>query len=57
MNEQLLEPVKFYENTGKQLHHDNANDFFEELLKKSHVNEEENRETVKKYNKEQAKAN
>ena len=57
MNEQLLEPVKFYENTGKQLHHDNANDFFEELLKKSHVNEEENRETVKKYNTEQAKAN
>lgn len=52
MNEQLLEPVKFYETVGKQLHEDNAKAFFEDLLQKSAVNEEENRATVKKYDAE-----
>lgn len=49
MNEMLLEPVRFYENTGKQRHEDHAKEAFEELLKRSGVNEEENRLTVKLY--------
>ncbi|MBQ8408507.1 MAG: hypothetical protein IJY39_06535 [Clostridia bacterium] len=56
MNEQLLEPVKFYENTGKRLHENNAKEFYEELLKRSGVSEEENRATVKLYDAEQAMA-
>ena len=56
MNQQLLEPVKFYESTGKQLHEEHAKAFFEDLLASSRVNEEENRATVKKYDTEQASA-
>ena len=56
MNEKLLEPVKFYENEGKQLHEENSVARFEELLQKSGVNQEENRSTVKLLNAEKAKA-
>lgn len=50
MNYELLEPVKYYKSTGKQLHLDNATAYFEDLLSKSRINIEENRKTVKEYN-------
>lgn len=55
MTEQLLEPLKFYENGGRQLHSDNVNAFFDELLARSKVNVEENRASVKLYDAEMKK--
>ncbi len=49
MNEQLLEPLRFYENGGAEKHKQNVSEYFDGLLKASGVNEEENRETVKSY--------
>lgn len=54
MNEQLLEPLKFYEKTGKRLHEENVTAYFEELYAKSGVDGEQNRRTVGLYNKEMA---
>ncbi|MBO5909405.1 MAG: hypothetical protein J6Q67_06510 [Clostridia bacterium] len=51
MNEQLLEPLKFYCGEGKAQHEQNVKDFFDDLLGKSGVNEEENRATVRAYDK------
>lgn len=56
MNELLLEPLKYYERVGKQEHAKNAVDYFEDLLKQSKVDVEENRATVKAYKKEKAAA-
>jgi hypothetical protein len=52
MNDKLLEPLKYYDGTAKALHEQNAVNYFDELLKKSCVNVDENRNTVKEYNKE-----
>ena len=49
MHEHLLEPLKFYETIGKQLHVENINKRFDELLAASGVNADENRATVKAY--------
>ena len=51
MYEQLLEPLKFYRESGKCQHEDNVKEFFDDLLKKSGVVEEENRATVRTYDK------
>ena len=48
----MLEPLKFYEGTAKALHDTNTKEYFEELVKKSGVDAEENRKTVAKYNKQ-----
>lgn len=45
----LLEPLKVYKNVLKNLHHENSVKFFNELVKKANVNEDLNRETVKKH--------
>ena len=52
MNEHLLEPLKFYESKGKQLHSENVSGRFDELLAQSGINADENRATVKAYNHE-----
>lgn len=49
----LLNPRKAYELQLKEDHHKNASDFFDELAKKSNINIEENRATVKNYYKTQ----
>ena len=56
MNEQLLEPLRFYKSRGKDLFKQNATDYFDRLHKESGVNADENRATVKEYNKEMAAA-
>ena len=50
--EDLLEPRKKYVEELRQKHHDNASNYFDDLVQKSGVNAEENRETnrqIKKY--------
>ena len=49
MHELLLEPLKYYDTVGKSLHEENSEKHFADLVEKSHVNIEENRETVKRY--------
>lgn len=46
---EILYPQEFYAKELKQGYLENSEKLFEELLKKSNVNVEENRETVKKY--------
>ena len=53
MNENLLEPLKYYEGQGKQQHRDNVEAHFQDLVKKSGVNVEENRATMEKWKAEQ----
>ena len=50
MNYDLLDPVNYYKSTGKQTHLDNATAYFEELLSRSKVDVEANRQTVREYN-------
>ena len=50
MNDQLLEPLKYYESVGEHEHKSNTEGYFEELFTKSGVNADENRQTVKEYN-------
>ena len=45
----LLEPLKVYKNVLKNLHHENSIKYFNELVKKAKVDEELNKETVKKH--------
>lgn len=48
-NDLLLEPIKFFEEGGREKHQANSNEYFDDLLNRSGVNVEENRATVKKY--------
>ena len=48
----MLEPLKFYDNTAKTLHESNAKDYFENLVKKSGVDIEQNKKTVASYEKQ-----
>ena len=57
MNERLLEPLKYYETEGKAKHDANVNAYFDRLVKESAIDVEENRATVKEYNKENDKTN
>lgn len=50
----LLDPRKVYSSQLKDAHHKNASEFFDELARKANINVEENRMTVKEYNKTQA---
>ena len=51
----LLNPLKYYQNTAKEQYHNNAVAFFEDLARQSGIDIEQNRITVNKYN--EAKAN
>lgn len=50
MNSVIYNPLEEYENKFKNLHSENTEKFFEELVKKSNINIEENRATVEQYN-------
>ncbi len=52
MENLMLEPLKFYENTAKALHDKNAKEYFDDLVKKSGVDVEANKKTVIKYKKQ-----
>lgn len=54
MDDRLLEPLKFYEEIGRETHAENIKAHFDDLLLRSGVNEEENRATVKSYKSELA---
>ena len=52
MENLMLEPLKFYDNTAKSLHETNAKEYFEDLVKKSGVDIEQNKKTVASYKKQ-----
>ena len=49
MNDLFLEPLKYYESDAKNKIVDNSDSYFEDLLKKSGIDADQNRETAKKY--------
>ena len=49
----VYEPINEYKNLYKDLHEENATKYFDELVKKSNINVEENRQTIQKVNKKQ----
>ena len=49
LNNVIYSPLEDYESKFKNLHSENVKAFFDELVKKSNVNIEENRATVKEY--------
>ena len=49
MNDKLLEPLKYYKEELQEQHQRNIESFFDDLVVKSNVNVEANRETVRKY--------
>ena len=55
MDDRLLEPLKFYEEQGKQEHHDNVESHFNNLVEVSKVDVDANRETMLKWKEEQKK--
>lgn len=50
MNSVIFNPLEEFEGKYKTLHFEKTNAFFNELIKRSGVNIEENRVTVKEYN-------
>ena len=56
MNNLMLEPLKFYEQVGKSTHEQNANEFFDKIVKDSKIDLAENRKTSSLYRKQQAVA-
>ncbi len=52
MENLLLEPLKFYNNTAKTLHETNAKEHLDSLVKKSGVDIEQNKKTVASYKKQ-----
>ncbi len=50
MNSVIYNPLEEYETKLKVLHNENANKFFENLVKQSGVDIEKNRKTVALYN-------
>ena len=49
MDSMIYDPLKEYESKFKSLHSDNTNKYFNDLVKRSEVNVEENRATVNEY--------
>jgi len=47
--ESIFEPLEYYINYGKEAHNRNVSEHFEALVKKSGVDENQNKATVKKY--------
>ena len=56
VDDSILEPVKYYRENLKEKFAASADEFFDDLVKKSGINAEENRETAKKYRAKQAEA-
>lgn len=57
MDSLLLEPLKYYNQILKNRHKENLEEHFEELVRKSGIDVEQNRQTVKKYDAEMEKVN
>lgn len=55
MDDKLLEPLKYYEEQGKQEHRDNIESHLNSLVEQSGVNLDENRATMEKWKEEQKK--
>ncbi len=53
--DRLYDPLKYYEDQGRQEHEQNTLDYFEDLVKKSGIDVEENRQTVREYDEENKK--
>ena len=51
-DDSILEPIDKYNSLFKNLHHENSEKYFDDLVKKSGINVEENKYTVKKYKNE-----
>jgi len=51
MDELLLEPLKYYEQTAKKAHEDNLSNYYDELIVKSGIDQAENRKTAALYRK------
>ena len=49
MDDLLLEPLRYYNEKAKRAHHENANQYFDELLARSGIDVEQNRRTVAEY--------
>ena len=47
--ESIFEPLEYYRDQAKNAHAESTAEYFESLVKKSGIDEEENRQTVKKY--------
>ena len=56
MNQELLEPLKFYKNTGRARHEENARQYLDELIARSGIDIAANHATVKKYRAQEAAA-
>ena len=56
MRNKILEPLKFYEQTGKIEHDKNAREYFDSLVLASKINVEENRKSAADYRKQLHKA-
>ena len=56
MDDLLYEPLKYYETKGCQEHRANVESFFEELKKRSGVDEQQNKKTVEKYREKKSEA-
>ena len=56
MRNQLLEPLKYYEQSGKSEQEQNARAYFERLLEKSKVDVAENKKTADEYRKQALRA-
>ena len=56
MDDLLYEPLKYYETKGRQAHKANVESFFDELKKRSGVDEQQNKITVEKYREKQSEA-
>lgn len=48
-DDSILEPLDMYNNQLKDIHNENTEKYFDDLVEKSGIDVEENRETVKKY--------
>ncbi len=56
MRNKILEPLKFYERTGRIEHDKNAREYFDKLVSESKINVEKNRKSAADYRKQLHKA-
>ena len=52
MENQILEPLKYYQQTAKVQHENNIDKYFNKLVNESKINAEENRQTAKLFRKQ-----
>ena len=57
MDSLILEPLKYYKSVLKERHKENLEGHFDELVRRSGIDVEQNRATVKKYDAEMVKVN